>query len=415
MDTIKNNINQKFANYTKASVATFQPPAISGMSMFGGLEYQLLDKGDRTPEELYNEMVKFVNTAGKDPAFSRLFTTYSASVNQKRVIVDEEKALALGVNVSEIYNTLASQIGMTYVNDFNKFGRVYRVYMQADAPYRSQPDDINKIYVKNHRTGQMLPLTSVVKFEDMVGPNFLTRFNLYPSVTINAIPTTGVSSGTAMDTLEKLSYEYLPEDMGFAWSGSSLQEKESAGQIGPILALALIFVYLFLVALYESWTLPVAVMLVSPLALIGALFFQYIAGYALDIYAQVGLVMLIGLGTKQAILIVEFAKDALEKSGSKDYVKAALEAAKLRFRAVMMTNIAFILGLVPLITARGAGAGSRHSIGMTVFGGMIAVAFAGSILVPAFYVMVNIAKDKSQKWLEDKLQQIKNKKNEKNN
>jgi len=410
LDTIKNKINQKFVNYTKASIATFQPPAISGMSMFGGLEYQLLDKGDRTPEELYNEMVKFVNTAGKDPAFSRLFTTYSASVNQKRVIVDEEKALALGVNVSEIYNTLAGQIGMTYVNDFNKFGRVYRVYMQADAPYRSQPDDINKIYVKNHRTGQMLPLTSVVRFEDMVGPNFLTRFNLYPSVTINALPTTGVSSGTAMDRLEKLSYEYLPEDMGFAWSGSSLQEKESAGQIGPILTLALIFVYLFLVALYESWTLPVAVMLVSPLALIGALFFQYIAGYALDIYAQVGLVMLIGLGTKQAILIVEFAKDALEKSGTKDYVKAALEAAKLRFRAVMMTNIAFILGLVPLITAKGAGAGSRHSIGMTVFGGMIAVAFVGSIMVPAFYVMVNTAKDTSQKWLKEKLQEIKNKK-----
>ena len=415
LNTIKNNINKKFMNYTKASIATFQPSAISGMSIFGGLEYQLLDKGDRTPEELYNEMVKFVNIAGKDPAFSKLFTTYSASVNQKKVIVDEEKALALGVDVAEIYNTMADQFGMTYVNDFNKFGRVYRVYMQADSPYRSQPEDINKVYVKNVRTGQMLPLASVIKIDDMVGPNFLTRFNLYPSVTINAIQTTGVSSGTAMTIMENLSYKYLPEDMGFAWSGSSLQEKESTGQIGPILALALIFVYLFLVALYESWTLPVAVMLVSPLALIGALFFQYVAGYALDIYAQVGLVMLIGLGTKQAILIVEFAKDALLKSGSKDYAKAALEAAKLRFRAVMMTNIAFILGLVPLITAKGAGAGSRHSIGMTVFGGMIAVAFAGSIMVPAFYVMVNIAKDFSKNWLKEKYAHIKNKKNEKNN
>ena len=415
LNTIKNKINQEFMNYTKASIATFQPSAISGMSMFGGLEYQLLDKGDRSPEALYDEMVKFVNIASKDPAFSRLFTTYSASVSQKKVIVDEEKALTLGVNIAEVYNTLAGQFGMTYVNDFNKFGRVYRVYMQADAPYRSLPSDMNKVYVKNARTGQMLPITSVIKIEDIVGPNFLTRFNLYPSVTINGIPTTGVSSGTAMSIIEDLSYKYLPEDMGFAWSGSSLQEKESSGQIGPILSLALIFVYLFLVALYESWTLPIAVMLISPFALIGALLFQYIAGYALDIYAQVGLVMLIGLGTKQAILIVEFAKDALEKSGSKDYVKAALEAAKLRFRAVMMTNIAFILGLVPLITASGAGAGSRHSIGMTVFGGMIAVAFAGSILVPAFFVMVNVTKDYSQNWLKNKYEEIKKRKNEKNN
>jgi len=407
LNYIKNEINKEFLNYTKANVATFQPPAISGLSMFGGFEYQLLDLGDRTPSQLYDEMRKFISKASQNPEFTRLFTTFSTSVKQMRIVVDEEKAMALGVEISEIYDTLADQFGMTYVNDFNKFGRVYRVYVQADAPFRTIPSDINKVFVKNKKTNQMLPITSVVKLEDIVGPNFLTRFNLYPSVTVNGIPSSGVSSGEAMSIMEKLSDELLPEDMGYAWSGSSLQEKESAGQVGPILALALIFVYLFLVALYESWTLPIAVMLVSPVALVGALLFPYLAGYSLDIYAQVGLVMLIGLGTKQAILIIEFAKDALEKSGDKNYVKAAMEAAELRFRAVMMTNIAFILGLLPLIFAQGAGAGSRHSIGMTVFGGMIAVACIGSIMVPAFFVMVNVTKDFLAVYLKTKIAQLK--------
>ena len=203
----------------------------------------------------------------------------------------------------------------------------------------------------------------------------------------------GVSTGTGMQAMEELSDKILPKDMGYAWSGTSLQEQQSSGQMGPILGMALIFVYLFLVALYESWTLPLAVMLISPIALSGALFFQFITGLALDVYAQVGLVMLIGLSTKQAILIVEFAKDAMEKQGM-HYVEAAMQAAKLRFRAVMMTNIAFILGLLPLVFAKGAGAGSRHSIGVSVFGGMIAVAFLGSIMVPAFFVAINLMKEK---------------------
>ena len=216
---------------------------------------------------------------------------------------------------------------------------------------------------------------------------------MYPAITINGTPANGVSSGKAMKEMEILSDENLPKDMSYAWSGVSLQEKNSAGQIGPILTMALTFVYLFLVALYESWTLPIAVLMISPLALVGALFFQYVSGLALDIYAQVGLVMLVGLSTKQAILIVEFAKDAMEKDGM-GYIEAAMQAAKLRFRAVMMTNIAFILGLVPLVFAQGAGAGSRHSIGVSVFGGMLAVAFLGSILVPAFFVATNVMKEK---------------------
>lgn len=227
---------------------------------------------------------------------------------------------------------------------------------------------------------------------------------MYPAITINGTPRPGVSSGDAMNLMEKISDEILPEDMGYAWSGTSLQEKESSGQIGPILVMSLVFVFLFLVGLYESWLLPISVLLVTPVALVGALLFQYTSGYALDIYSQIGLVMLIGLSTKQAILIIEFAKDA-HKEGLpiKD---AAMQAAKLRFRAVMMTNIAFILGLLPLVFASGAGAASRHSVGMTVFGGMLAVAFIGTFLVPAFYVMIEEFKRNFAK----KVREIKEKK-----
>lgn len=391
LDSIAGQINEKYRHFPEATVATFAPPAISGMSMFGGFEYRLLDKGDKTPEELYDASLDFLTKIGRNPKFSKIYTTYTATLPQIKVTVDDEKAMALGVNISDIYTTLASQLGSSYINDFNRFGRVYRVYIQADSKFREQKRDLEGIYVKN-KFGGMVPISSVVKFEDTTGPYVISRYNMYQSVLINGTAGNNISSGQAMAEMEKLSDKYLSNDMGYEWSGTSLQEKESSGQIGPLLALALTFVYLFLVALYESWTLPIAVMLISPIALIGALFFQYISGYSLDIYAQIGLVMLVGLGTKQAILIVEFARDAMEKDGM-HYIDAAMQAAKLRFRAVMMTNIAFILGLVPLITASGAGAGSRHSIGMTVFGGMIAVSFIGSILVPAFFVAINIMRE----------------------
>lgn len=394
LNSIASQINGKYRHFPEGNVATFAPSAISGMSMYGGFEYQLLDKGDKTPEELFAISQKFLGELRKDPKFAKVFTTYTATQPQIKLTIDDEKAMALGVNVSEVYNTLASQLGASYINDFNKFGRVYRVYLQADSNYREQKKDLDGIYVRNQQGG-MVPINSIVKFEDTTGPYNITRFNMYPSVTINGTPANNVSSGQAMAEMEKLSDKYLDKDMGYEWSGTSLQEKDTSGQIGPILALALTFVYLFLVALYESWTLPISVMLISPVALVGALFFQYVSGYALDIYAQIGLVMLVGLGTKQAILIVEFAKDAMEKDGL-NYIDAAMQAAKLRFRAVMMTNIAFILGLIPLITASGAGAGSRHSIGMTVFGGMIAVSFFGSILVPAFFVAVSTMKQWSR-------------------
>ena len=385
MQSILTKIKKEFANYPSATIASFSPPSISGLGMFGGFEYQLLDKGDRTPQELYQEAQKMIGEANKNPAFQMVYTSFTADLPQLLITVDEDKALAQGVDISEIYSALSGYFGKSYVNDFNKYGRVYRVYLQADDEFREKPSDINKIYVKN-KLGSMVPLSSVVTISNIVGPYSLTRFNMYPAITINGQARNGVSSGQAMSAMENLSDTVLPKDMGYAWSGSSLQEKESSGQIGPILAMSLVFIYLFLVGLYESWMLPIAVLLISPVALVGALFFQYVAGYSLDLYSQIGLVMLIGLSTKQAILIIEFAKDAHQSGMSiKD---AAMQAAKLRFRAVMMTNIAFILGLLPLVFAKGAGAASRNSVGMTVFGGMMAVAFIGTFLVPAFFVMV---------------------------
>lgn len=385
METILRKVQRQFVTYPSATIASFSPPAISGLGMFGGFEFQLLDKGDRNPQEFYDEAVKLMQLANKNPNFSMVYSSYTANLPQLLIDVDVPKAMAQGVEISEIYNALAAYFGKSYVNDFNKFGRVYRVYLQADAPFREKQSDLDKIFVKN-KQGTMVPLSSVVKIKNIVGPYSQARFNMYPSIAINGMARKGVSSGQAMDAMAKIADDNLPKDMGYAWSGSSLQEHESSGQIGPILAMSLVFIYLFLVGLYESWMLPIAVMLISPVALIGALFFQYVAGYSLDIYAQIGLVMLIGLSTKQAILIIEFAKDAHQSGMSiKD---AALQAAKLRFRAVMMTNIAFILGLLPLVFATGAGAASRHSVGMTVFGGMMAVAFIGTFLVPAFYVMI---------------------------
>lgn len=385
MQSILSKIKKEFANYPSATIASFSPPSISGLGMFGGFEYQLLDKGDRTPQQLYDEAQKIIAAANKSPDFQMVYTSFTANLPQLLIKVDERKALAQGVDINEIYSALSGYFGKSYVNDFNKYGRVYRVYLQADSEFREKPADIDKIYVKNN-AGTMVPLSAVVNISNIVGPYSLTRFNMYPSILINGQAREGVSSGQAISTMEKLSDEVLPKDMGYAWSGSSLQEKESSGQIGPILAMSLVFIYLFLVGLYESWMLPIAVLLISPVALVGALFFQYVSGYSLDLYSQIGLVMLIGLSTKQAILIIEFAKDAHEAGMS--ITEAAMQAAKLRFRAVMMTNIAFILGLLPLVFAKGAGAASRNSVGMTVFGGMLAVAFIGTSLVPAFFVMV---------------------------
>ncbi len=413
MQSIMSKMQAEFSNYSSAKIAVFSPPSISGLGMFGGFEYQLLDKGNRTPQELYEEANKLIAAANKNQAFQLVYTSFTANLPQLLINVNADKAMAQGVEISEIYSALAGYFGKSYVNDFNKYGRVYRVYLQAESDFREKPADLDKIYVKN-TYGKMVPLTSVVEIKEIVGPYSLTRHNMYPAITINGMTRSGISSGDAMNIMEQISDEVLPKDTGYAWSGSSLQEQESSGQILPIIAMSLVFIYLFLVGLYESWMLPIAVLLVSPVALFGALFFQYTSGIfgtfsdlSLDIYAQIGLVMLIGLSTKQAILIIEFAKDA--KESGMPYREAAIQAATLRFRAVMMTNIAFILGLLPLVFAKGAGAASRNSVGMTVIGGMIAVAFIGTFLVPAFYTLIERFKEFTHKLAKEYREKKKNK------
>lgn len=395
LDSILEQLRSKLSNNPNAIVVSFSPPSIPGLGMFGGFEYQLLDKGNRSPQELYMEAMKFLMAANKNKNLQSIYTQYTANMPQLLIDIDVQKAMAQNVDIGEIYNTLGAQFGRNYVNDFNKYGRVFRVITQADEDFRTKPQDINKVFVKS-QNGKMVPLTSIVTIRNVTGPPSLTRFNMYKAVTISGSAANGVSSGVAMKTMEDLSKKLLPSDMGYSWSGISLQEQESSGQIGIILAMALLFVYLFLVALYESWTLPMAVMLISPIAIIGGIFFQYIFGYSLDIYSQIGLIMLVGMSTKQAILIIEFAKEAREKLNL-SAEDAAMEAAKLRFRAVMMTAIAFILGVMPLVFAVGAGAASRRSVGMTVFGGMVAVAFIGTLMVPAFYVAIEKMKTKFTK------------------
>ena len=399
LEEIKQAANALGAKYPNVTMYTFVPPAITGLSMFGGFEYQLLDKGDRTPEELHGIAKQLIHKANQNPRLTSVFTQYNSATPQLLLRIDYEKVLSQGIDIQDVYTALSSQFGTYYVNDFNLYGRVFRVMMSADEQYRTTLKSIDKVYVKT-ASGKSAPLSSIIKIEPATGPYNITRFNMYKSIQIQGSPAKGQSSGNAIYEMEKLSKENLPEDTGFAWSGTSLQEIKSAGQTGGVIIMALVFVYLFLVALYESWMLPVGVMLIAPVAMLGALLFQYVWGLSLDIYAQIGLIMLIGLAAKQAILIIEFAKVEHEEHNL-DTINAATKAVTIRFRAVMMTVLAFIFGILPLVFAVGPGCNSRQSLGVTVFGGMTAAAVIGTIMVPAFYVIIqNIAENSIKKWKE---------------
>ena len=390
------SVNRKLAFGVPGAMAfAFGPPAIPGLGTGSGFSMMLQDRGGNSPKYLAEQTARFVQAASERPEIGNAFSTFRANVPQIYAEVDTDAVLKLGVSPADVNTSLGSFLGGAYVNDFNRFGRLYKVYVQAEPEYRSKAMDIRYFFVRG-KAGQMVPLSSLVAVSPTAGPEYTNRFNLFRAAEVSGAPAPGYSSDQALDALEEVAAEVLPTDMRYSWNAMSYQERAAAGSGGQVFILALVFVFLILAAQYESWTLPFSVLLGTPIAVFGAIVGLWISGlflpgYQNNVFAQIGLVMLIGLAAKNAILIVEFAKMKSEQGASA--LEAALEAARERFRPILMTAFSFILGVIPLLIASGAGAEARKVMGMTVFSGMLAATVIGVIMVPALYVFIERGKD----------------------
>ncbi|MBW2708070.1 MAG: multidrug efflux RND transporter permease subunit [Deltaproteobacteria bacterium] len=378
----------------EAVVIPFPPPPIQGLSTTGGFEYELQDLTGGSLVELRATAKKMISEGQKQAALTPLSTTFEVNYPQFYVELDRTKAKSLQVSISDIFTTLQTFLGSMYVNDFNKFGRVYRVFIQAEDNYRAKREDIAKLYVRAG-DGSMVPLSALVKIKQIRGVQSIKHYNLFRTVSLYGGNAPGYSTGQAIAAMEAMSARELSNEYGYEWTGTAYQEIAAGGMAPYIFSLALVFVFLFLAAQYESWVMPLMVMLAVPLAILGALLAQHIRGLANDVYCQIGLVMLIGLASKNAILIVEFARELREQG--KPIVEAAVQASRERLRPILMTAFAFILGVVPMVVATGAGAASRHSLGTAVFGGMIASTFLSLVLVPVLYVVLERLRERKKK------------------
>ena len=383
---IQQTLRRSLAAIPGAVIFPFTPPTIPGFGAAGGFNFLLQDRsGTMSVQDLGKQTQAFLDAARQRPELANLFTSFNALVPQVQVDLDREKARTLGVQINDVFAALSASMGGAYVNDFNRFGRLYRVYVQAEPEFRQKPDDIGRFYVRSTTTNEMVPLSTLMKITPASGTEITTRFNLFRSVEITGVPGPGYTSGQAMTALEETATQVLPREMGSAYSGFSYQEKQ-APPAGPTFILAIVFVFLLLAAQYDSWKLPWAVLLETPLVALGAFFGVWVAGYDNNVFVQVGLIMLVGLAAKNAILIVEFAKLRHEQGLSLE--DAALDAAKLRFRPILMTAFAFIMGVVPLMLANGAGAAAQTRMGTAVFAGMLVATVVGVFLIPGLFTMV---------------------------
>lgn len=382
---ILEQVQEKASQVTKASVFAINPPAIQGLGSVGGFVFQLQDRGNNELNTLVQVKDKLLERASKTSELRDVFSTYTANAPQKIIEIDRDRAKILQVEVDDILNTLQIFLGSRYVNDFNAFTRTYRVYVQADKQFRSNPQDIGRLYVRSAK-GEMIPISNLVKITWTTGAQVINHYNLFRSIEINGTVAFGYSSGQAIKAMERLAAEVLPQTMGFEWSGISLEEISSGGQAPIIFGLGLIFVFLILAAQYENFVDPLIILLSVPLAVLGALLALSMRGFPNDVYCQIGLVMLIGLASKNAILIVEFANQL--RSEGLSISKAAIEASQSRLRPILMTTFAGLMGNYPLLVATGAGSLSRLSLGTTIFGGMLVSTFLSLFVVPVLYIVV---------------------------